>query len=174
MSTLIAHHGTHDAAACKASRHARVQQLITADETSLIELETLVATLPICSTGRVFVEVPDASWIFDLRVPARMIVTWLDRSQRSGAPGTGRACAPGQALARAVVAWSDEMLCDDVAAGDAEERPARTATCAGGTCIHLLGGFLGTADIFDHLTDALGIDAASIATPARFGLAAAH
>jgi hypothetical protein len=37
--------------------------------TSLIELETLIATLPICSTGRVFVEVPDASWIFDLRSP---------------------------------------------------------------------------------------------------------
>ena len=184
MSTLIDHHVTHDAAACKASRHARVQQLITADETSLIELETLIATLPICSTGRVFVEVPDASWIFDLRVPARMIVTWLDRSQRSGDPGTGRACAPGQALARAVVAWSDEMLCPDVAEQDAAGAPARpgvsrtaitrTGTCGGGTRIHLLGGFLGTADIFDHLTDGLGIDAASIATPARFGLVAAH
>jgi hypothetical protein len=45
---------------------------------------------------------------------------------------------------------------------------------AAGTRIHLLGGFLGTADIFDHLTDALGVDAASIATPARFGLATAH
>ena len=168
MSTLTEHHVTHDAAACKASRHARVQQLITADETSLIELETLISTLPICSTGRVFVEVPDASWIFDLRVPARMIVTWLDRSQRSGDPGTGRACAPGQALARAVVAWSDEMLCPDVAGPDA------AGTCGGGTRIHLLGGFLGTADIFDHLTDALGVDAASIATPARFGLATAH
>lgn len=179
MSTLTEHHVTHDAAACKASRHARVQQLITADETSLIELETLIATLPICSTGRVFVEVPDASSIFDLRVPARMIVTWLDRSQRSGDPGTGRACAPGQALARAVVAWSDEMLCPDVAGLDAAEASVRTGisrsgTCGGGTRIHLLGGFLGTADIFDHLTDRLGIDAASIATPARFGLTAAH
>ena len=156
MSTLIAHHVTHDAAACKASRHVRVQQLITADEASLVELETLVATLPICSTGRVFIEVPDASWIFDLPVPARMVVTWLDRSSRTGDPGTGRSCAPGQALARAVSAWADEMLCTD----------------EGCTRIHLLGGFLGTADIFDHLTEGLGIDAASIATPERFGLAA--
>ena len=44
-------------------------------------------------------------------------------------------------------------------------------TCAGGTRIHLLGGFLGTADIFDHLTGALGIEAAAVETPKRFGLA---
>lgn len=163
MSTLIehgaAHSPVHDATVCKTPRHARVQQLITADETSLLDLETLVATLPICSTGRVFIEVPDASWMFELRVPARMIVTWLDRSQRSGAPGTGRACAPGQALARAVTAWADEMLCTDDGA------------CGGGTSIHLLGGFLGTADIFDHLTDELGLDVAAVHTPTRFGLA---
>lgn len=159
----------HDASACKASRHARVQQLITADETSLIELETLVATLPICSTGRVFIEVPDASWIFDLVVPARMIVTWLDRSSRTGDPGTGRCCTPGQALARAVTAWSDEMLCDtDALCAE------NSGVCAGGTRIHLLGGFLGTADIFDHLVDALGIDASVVATPERFGLSAAR
>ncbi|WP_282837011.1 SIP domain-containing protein [Microbacterium flavum] len=164
MSSPTAHSADHDTTACKASRHARVQQLITADETSVIELETLVATLPICSTGRVFVEVPDASWIFDLTVPARMIVTWLDRSQRSGEPGSGRSCAPGQALARAVNAWSDEMLCPG----------AEESVCAGGTRIHLLGGYLGTADIFDHLTETLGTDAASIATPARFGLVTAR
>lgn len=158
MSTMIQPAVTHDASACKASRHARVQQLITADETSLIELETLVATLPICSTGRVFIEVADAASIFDLVAPARMVVTWLDRSARTGDPGTGRACAPGQALARAVNAWADEMLCSD-------DDP-----CAGGTRIHLLGGYLGTADIFDHLTGVLGIDTAAVHTPARFGL----
>ena len=87
-----------------------------------------------------------------------MTVTWLDRSRRSGDPGTGRGCAPGQALARAVTAWADEMLCAD----------------GHGTRVHLLGGFLGTADIFDHLTDHLGVDAAAIGTPARFGLAAAR
>ena len=129
---------THDSSACRTSKHVRVQHLITADEHSLAELEALVATLPRCSTGRVFIEVPDASWIGHVSVPARMIVTWLDRSRRSGDPGTGRSCAPGRALARAVTAWADEMLCAD-------------DTCAGGTRIHLLGGFLGTADIFDHL-----------------------
>ena len=98
-----------------------------------------------------------------------MSTDYLDRPVViSGDPGTGRACAPGQALARAVIAWSDEMLCPGVAGPDA------AGTCGGGTRIHLLGGFLGTADIFDHLTDALGVDAASIATPARFGLATAH
>jgi hypothetical protein len=151
MSTSL----EHSAKACRASRHSRVQHLITADETSLAELEAMLATLPICSTGRVFIEVPDATWQGNIVAPSRMVVTWLDRSTRSGAPGTGRGCAPGEALSRAVNAWADEMLCieDDA------------------TRIHLMGGFLGTADIFDHLMDA-GIDAGSVYTPARYGLAA--
>ncbi len=56
----------HNAAACRSSRHTRVQHLITADESSLAELEALLATLPICSTGRVFIEVPDAAWQTEL------------------------------------------------------------------------------------------------------------
>ncbi|GAA3898682.1 SIP domain-containing protein [Microbacterium invictum] len=151
MTSYVAHNAT----ACRASKHTRVQQLITADEHSLAELQALIATLPMCSTGRVFIEVPDAGWIGEIAVPARMIVTWLDRSRRSGAPGTGRSCAPGQALARAVNAWADEMLC-------CEDDQTR---------IHLLGGYLGTADIFDHLTADLQLDGAAIATPAQFGLA---
>ena len=144
----------HNAAACRASRHTRVQHLITADESSLAELETLLATLPICSTGRVFVEIPDASWQTRIDAPARMTLTWLDRSVRSGDAGTGRACSPGQALARAVTAWADEMLCVD----DDQTR------------IHLLGGFLGTADIVDHLTTRTGVAPDAIHTPERFGL----
>jgi len=162
--TSTATRAVHDATACKASRHVRVQHLITADEHALAELEALIATLPICSTGRVFIEVPDQTWVAPIAVPARMVVTWLDRSRRSGAPGTGRGCAPGQALSRAVTAWADEMLCAD---GD---DPA----CAEGTRIHLLGGFLGTADIFDHLTERLGIAAGSVHTPERFGLVSAR
>lgn len=148
----------HNAAACRASRHARVQHLITADETSLAEVETLLATLPICSTGRVFIEVPDASWITAVAAPARMTVTWLDRSRRGGAPGTGRTCAPGQALSRAVAGWAGEMLCCD---DDA-------------TRIFLLGCYLGTVDIVDDLTSRHGVDAGHIHTPERFGLATAR
>ncbi|HEX5857084.1 MAG TPA: SIP domain-containing protein [Microbacterium sp.] len=148
----------HNAAACRSARHTRVQHLITADEHSLAELEVLLATLPICSTGRVFVEVPEAADIVELHTPARMIVTWLDRSSRSGAPGTGRGCAPGVALSRAVTAWADEMLCG-------EEDHTR---------IFLLGGYLGTADIVDHLTTARGIAAEAIHTPERFGLLTAR
>jgi hypothetical protein len=151
------HSTEHTAAACRSSRHTRVQHLITADESSLADLEMMLATLPICSTGRVFVEVPDASAQADIVVPSRMVLTWLDRSQRSGAPGTGRGCAPGEALARAVNAWADEMLCAD----DDQTR------------IHLLGGYLGTADIVDHLTG-IGIDAQAIHTPAQYGLATAR
>jgi hypothetical protein len=143
----------HNASACRASRHTRVQHLITADESSLAELEAVLATLPICSTGRVFIEIPDASWQADITAPSRMVVTWLDRSQRSGAPGTGRGCGSGEALARAVTAWADEMLC-------AEDDQTR---------IHLLGGYLGTADIVDHLVD-LGIRADSIHAPEQYGL----
>ncbi|SIR70099.1 SIP domain-containing protein [Microbacterium sp. RURRCA19A] len=148
----------HNAAACRSSRHTRVQHLITADENSLAELEALLSTLPICSTGRLFVEVPDASWITPIAAPARMTVTWLDRSRRGGAPGTGRACAPGQALTRAVAGWAGEMLCCD---DDA-------------TRIFLLGSYLGTAEIVDDLTSRHGVDAASIHTPERFGITAAR
>jgi hypothetical protein len=147
----------HNASACRASRHTRVQHLITADESSLAELEAVLATLPICSTGRVFIEIPDASWLAAITAPSRMVVTWLDRSRRSGAPGTGRGCAPGEALTRAVTAWADEMLCAD---GDE-------------TRIHLLGGYLGTADIVDHLVR-LGISTDAIHTPAQYGLATAR
>jgi hypothetical protein len=154
----MSHTTEHNAAACRASRHTRVQHLITADESSLAELEVLLATLPICSTGRVFVEVPDAGWQSELTVPGRMVVTWLDRAARTGAPGSGRSCAPGQALARAVTAWADEMLCED----DDHTR------------IFLLGGYLGTADIVDHLTTCSGIPAGAIHTPERFGLSTAR
>ena len=144
----------HNDAACRAKRHTRVQQLITADEHSLAELEALLATLPICSTGRVFIEIPDAASQGVIEAPVRMVVTWLDRSQRTGDPGTGRGCTPGQALVRAVTAWADEMLCDQ----DDETR------------IHLLGGYLGTADIVDHLTTRNGVAIESIHAPERFGL----
>ena len=151
------HSTEHTAATCRSSRHTRVQHLITADESSLADLEALLATLPICSTGRVFVEIPDASWAADIVVPSRMILTLLDRSQRSGAPGTSRGCAPGEAISRAVTAWADEMLC----AQDDQTR------------IHLMGGYLGTADIVDHLTG-LGIASHAIHTPAQYGLATAR
>lgn len=151
----------HNAHACRQSRHSRVQHLITADESSLLDLEALLATLPLCSTGRVFIEVPDMSYVCDIEVPVRMVLTWLDRSARSGEPGTGRLCSPGAALTRAVTAWADEMLCDEC---DGEPTD--------GTRIHLLGGYLGTADIVDHLTGRLGIAAERIQAPERFGLLA--
>lgn len=158
MSHTTAHPtGAHSASACRASRHTRVQHLITADESSLAELEALLATLPICSTGRVFIEVPDASWVADITAPSRMVVTWLDRSQRSGAPGTGRGCGAGEALTRAVGAWAGEMLC-------AEDDQTR---------IHLLGGYLGTADILDHLVG-LGVRPDAVHTPAQYGLTTAR
>ncbi|MFV0318989.1 MAG: SIP domain-containing protein [Microbacterium sp.] len=156
-------HIEHSASACRRPRHARVQHLVTADESSLSDLEVLLATLPLCSTGRVFVEVPDPAWMCELDVPARMVLTWLDRSVRTGDPGTGRACAPGAALTRAVTAWAEEMLCGEADCADGD-----------GTRIHLLGGYLGTADIVEHLTERLHIPAARIHAPERFGLLAAH
>ncbi|MBA8816582.1 NADPH-dependent ferric siderophore reductase [Microbacterium halimionae] len=147
----------HNSTVCRTPKHTRVQHLITADEASLSELEALLAVLPMCSTGRVFVEVPDDTYISTITAPARMTVTWLDRSRRSGAAGSGAACSPGAALVRAVRAWSDEMMCDE----DDHTR------------VFLLGGFLGTADIVDHLTEARGVEPSGIHTPERFGLSTA-
>ncbi len=155
VGSIMTSHAAHNESACRASKHQRVQHLLTADETSLTELEVALTTLPLCSTGRVFVEVASADQISTVDVPPRMIVTWLDRSSRSGAPGTGRACAPGEALARAVAAWAGEMLCTEH---------------AGDTKVTLLGGYLGTAEIYDHLTGVLGLTPEGIHTPDRFGL----
>ena len=146
-----------DTRSTRAERRAarrRAHHLITADEHSLAELEAFLATLPLCASGRIFIEVPDASDVGFITAPGRMTVTWLARGSRSGAPGTGRSCAPGQALARATCAWADEMLCDDDLA----------------TTVTLLGGYLGTADIVDHLTGRLGVTPAQIYAPERFGL----
>ena len=144
----------HNSAVCRAPRHRRVPYLIAADEQSLADLEMLLVTMPLCATGRVFLEVPDQSWITDLSVPARMTLTWLDRSRRSGTPGTGRECARGEALVRAVSAWAGEMLCED---------PSSTQ-------IHLLGGYLGTAEILDDLVTRIGVPADLVHTPKQFGL----
>ncbi|WP_309101889.1 SIP domain-containing protein [Microbacterium sp.] len=132
----------------------RSHHLVTADEHSLGDLEVFLATLPLCASGRIFIEVPEQDDIGIIEAPARMTVTWLARGSRSGAPGTGRSCAPGQALARATCAWADEMLCGD----ELETR------------VTLLGGFLGTADIVDHLTSRLGVESSTIHAPERFGL----
>lgn len=140
-------------AARRAARR-RAHHLVTADEHSLADLELFLATLPLCASGRIFIEVPDVSDIGQIEAPGRMTVTWLARGQRSGAPGSGRSCAPGQALARATCAWADEMMCDD----EIE------------TQVTLLGGYLGTADIVDHLTASLGVEPSLIHAPERFGL----
>ncbi|GAA5148882.1 hypothetical protein GCM10025768_11260 [Microbacterium pseudoresistens] len=141
-------------------RRPRAQHLVTADENSLVELEALIATLPLCATGRVFVEVADADQIAAIAVPPRMTITWLPRASRSGEPGSSRRCATGAALTRAVTAWADEMLCD--ADEDAQRDTPETH-------VTLLGGYLGTADIVDHLKD-LGVDPAAIHAPERYGL----
>lgn len=156
MKVMFTSLETRSTRAQRRAERRMAHHLVTADEHSLVELETFLATLPLCASGRIFIEVPEASDIGAIDAPGRMTVTWLARSARTGAPGSGRACAPGQALARATCAWADEMLC-----GDADERP---------THVTLLGGFLGTADIIEHLTESLNVDPSSIHAPERFGL----
>lgn len=151
MSTSLESRGTR---AQRRAARRRAHHLVTADEHSLADLEMFLATLPLCASGRIFIEVPDVADIGIVDAPGRMTVTWLARGQRSGAPGSGRSCAPGQALARATCAWADEMMCDD----EIE------------TNVTLLGGYLGTADIVDHLTNTLDVEPALIHAPERFGL----
>lgn len=146
-----------DTRSTRAERRAerrRAHHLVTADEHSMTELQVFLATLPLCASGRIFIEVPESHDIGVIDAPPRMTVTWLARGSRSGAPGTGRSCAPGMAIARATCAWADEMLCD-------EEQQ---------THITLFGGYLGTADIVEHLTGTLNVSADSIHAPERFGL----
>lgn len=139
-------------AARRASRRPQVQHLITADEHSLADLELALATLPMCAVGRVFIEVPEQSDIGVVTVPPRMTVTWLTRARRHGAPRV-----TGEALTRAATAWADEMLCGDASDGLRTE-------------VTLLGGWLSTADIVDHLTAVHSMPATAIHAPSRYGL----
>lgn len=175
MSSTRAHE-THPGAAAttQAPRRGRTRALpylVAADETSLSELEMLVATLPICATGRVFVEVAEAADEFALTVPPRMTVTFLPRASRSGSPGSGRGCGRGEALTRAVTAWADETMCDEMVG---EGSIADEVDAALRTRVHVLAGYLATADIVDHLTGVLGTPRARIHTPERFGLQTAR
>jgi NADPH-dependent ferric siderophore reductase len=70
--------------------------LLAGDESSIGELSEVLALLPICARGQVFVEVDDAASIATLQSPGRVVVTWLVRAVRSGEPGTGASCARGQ------------------------------------------------------------------------------
>jgi len=151
MNTSLETRGTR--AERRAARR-RAHHLVTADENSLTELEVFLTTLPLCASGRIFIEVPTVADIGVIEAPGRMTVTWLAREQRSGAPGSSRACAAGQALTRATCALADEMMCDD----EIE------------THVTLLGGYLGTADIVEHLTSHLEVSPTLIRTPERFGL----
>lgn len=146
---------TRTARARRRARATSVQHLVAADETTLADLEGMLATLPLCATGRVFIEVADDADVRVLTAPSRMTVTWLPRSSRSGTPGTGEQCARGVALTRAVTAWADEMLCDE-----SDDK----------THVTLMTGFLATADIVDHLTERTGFAAERIHTPEQFGL----
>ncbi|AWB85867.1 SIP domain-containing protein [Mycetocola zhujimingii] len=136
----------------------RVQFLIAGDESSLPELEAVLSTLPLCATGRVFVEVESEDQIGSLDVPPRMTVTWLPRSRRSGAPGSGAGCAQGEAFSRAVRAWAGEMLCSDP-----EEAH-----------IWLGGHYRGVAEAHDYLTTSLGVAPEVIQTPPAYRLGVSH
>lgn len=128
--------------------------LLTADESTLPELEAAMQTLPYCARGRVFIEVDDAADISVVEAPSRMTVTWLTRRTRSGAPGSGAACATGEAMSRAVNAWSDEML---YASTDTPH-------------IWLGGHYRGVSAVHEHLISDLGVAPDRITTPALYRL----
>jgi len=139
-------------AARRASRRPQAQYLLTADEHSLTELELSLAALPLCAVGRVFIEVPSATEISVITAPPRMTVTWLTRAR-----GQNAAARPaGVLLAAAASAWADEMLCDESGSGLRTE-------------VTLLGDYLSTADIVEHLSERC-TSAVAISTPARLGL----
>ncbi|WP_208856957.1 SIP domain-containing protein [Rathayibacter oskolensis] len=85
------------------------QFLIAGDETVVPWIQSLLDALPANARGQVFIEVDDVHGIPPLAAPGRVSVTWLGRSTRSGAPGTGERCGHGVALDRAVRAWVGEM-----------------------------------------------------------------
>jgi len=97
-----------------------IRVLFAGDASSVPTLRAMLAALPICARGQVFVEVDTAAEIEALPSPGRVTVTWLARDRRSGAPGSGLPCAPGAAVERAVRAWLAEMYVDAEALAEAE------------------------------------------------------
>ncbi|TAM67540.1 MAG: hypothetical protein EPN48_12930 [Microbacteriaceae bacterium] len=145
-------HATHTSRTVH--RDDRAQYLVVADETSLTQLRSELALLPLCARGRVFIEVAAPEDEFVLDVPLRMTVTWLPRSTRTGRPGTATRCAPGEAVRRAVTAWTAEMLCDG----------------PGSTTAILTGDYRAVAGIYEHLVEDVAMPVSSIATPSMFRL----
>ena len=130
----------------------RVQFLVTGDESSLAEVELALAALPLCARGRVFLEVATADQIGVVTAPPRMIVTWLTRSRRTGG------VAPGEAVSRAVAAWSAEMLCDG----------------PGATRAALTGRYRAVEHVHDHLVETVGMSVEHVSVPDRFRLRSSH
>jgi NADPH-dependent ferric siderophore reductase len=97
-----------------------IRVLFAGDASSVPTLRAMLAALPICARGQVFVEVDTAAEIEPLPSPGRVTVSWLARDRRSGAPGSGSSCAPGEAVERAVRAWLAEMYVDAEALAEAE------------------------------------------------------
>jgi NADPH-dependent ferric siderophore reductase len=91
---------------------AATRVLFAGDSSSIDDIRTMLEVLPICARGQVFIEVADASEIVPIHTPGRVSVAWLDRSRRSGRPGTGERCGAGMALERAVRAWLGEFFVD--------------------------------------------------------------
>lgn len=71
--------------------------LLGAVDDDIAIVETVAATLPAKTRGRIFLEVADASGIRDIAAPGRVCVTWLRRDR-------------GQSMRAAVDAWLAEML----------------------------------------------------------------
>lgn len=135
---------------------------IAADEDHLLELATVIATMPWCASGQIFIEVADASSIETLAVPSRVSVRWLIRSERSGAPGTATRCGKGQALLRATQAWIAEMC------------PDRADAANESTKAYLLSDYIRSADLLDELVLNANFKAHQIHTAEKFALASAR
>jgi NADPH-dependent ferric siderophore reductase len=139
------------AAAASRRRSERVLYLIATDECGLAEAQALCASLPLCATGRMFVEVPDADFVGALDLPPRMTVTWLPRDRGGRRATAGR----GELLARAAGAWASEMLCDGA-----------------GAEVWLDGDYRGVSAVHEALVERAGVRPAGIRTPARYALGA--
>lgn len=66
MNTSLETRGTR--AERRAARR-RAHHLVTADENSLTELEVFLTTLPLCASGRIFIEVPTVADIGVIEAP---------------------------------------------------------------------------------------------------------
>ncbi|RXZ46541.1 siderophore-interacting protein [Agromyces fucosus] len=154
--------------------------LIAGDETAVPAVGAILEQLPADARGAVFLEVPEAGDVLELRAPSGVAVHWLPRGDAGGGGQAGES-QYGARLVEAVTAWADAWVAADPAAAAvpaagpaaARELPALdddeilwevpAAADDGGLYAWLAGEASAITTLRRHLVKGIGVDRRRVA-----------